>query len=110
VDARLHPYTLVVKVRQERITWPCCSRSRLGRTATASTEGMLDRHQASTSAKRRSASEPKSRSRVSFARVVAGLVMPARKRACCLAVPSASGWPPLDAASASTSSAASQKV
>ena len=37
---------------------------------------------------------PKSGSRVSFGGVVAGLVIPQRKRARCLGAPSASGWPP----------------
>src|SRR6188472_3705480 len=58
-------------------------------------------HQARISAKRRSESEPKSGSRVSRALVVAGLVMPARNRACCLGIPSASGLPSRRAATAS---------
>ena len=86
---------------------PCSDRSRISNSAARSLKGDAAAassyqapetdcaagasHQARMSRKRRSASEPKSGSRVSFARVVAGLVMPARKRAACLGVPSESG-------------------
>ncbi len=48
-------------------------------------------HQSSTEANRCSESTPKSGSRVSFARLVAGLLNPQRNRAACRGEPSASG-------------------
>ena len=72
------------------------------RSLTREVYSPLASHHARISANRRSASEPKTASLVSFARLVAGLVMPARNRACCLGAPSASGWLSRSAASAST--------
>ena len=75
-------------------------------TGGGSAQPVASEHHASTSSKRRSATTPNSGSRVSFARVVAGLVIPQRNRARWRAAPSAAGLAPTSAASALSSTSA----
>ena len=75
-------------------------------TGGGSAQPIASEHHASTSSKRRSATTPNSSSRVSFSRVVAGLVIPQRNRARWRAAPRAAGLALTSAASALSSTSA----
>src|SRR5215207_388821 len=79
------------KKPQKKVAQRTLKEKRTEKKSKKQASGYQAAHQSRTSAKRWSARAPKSGSRVSFARVVAGLVMPQRKRARCLGSPSASG-------------------